>query len=686
MNENENLEPVQKLTPFTKMVMSIGTLPSSFYASMSYYESMVWLYEYLKNEVIPTVNGNAEAVEELQEAFTTLENYISTYFDNLDLQQEVNTKLDQMAEDGTITNLIQQYIDPIFTDYKDSLDGTIDEFIQQTNNSIQGQDEEISTFKTTVNGQINAIDTKVSSAISGTPKGVYATVSDLTTADPNHDYIYLVLADGKWYYYNGANWAAGGVYQSAGIGYGAVEASNLSSSIQNALYIKSPSITWTDGEYFFNNGSYSNVGFCKSNPIQLAKNETIRVKAQGYNQNVNIFTLVTSENVPTQVDRVLCTDSTFKYYEYTAFEDCYISICSTVSNRIDDLIIYKNIDSFKTEFISIDITKNLSSGYMVPNGIVVTQHNSYRKTDYIEMSPNTKYTLYNLNFNSTDNVGLCYYDENKNYIGGLRYTATIDLDFTTLPNTYYVRFTLHKDYLKNLNLISFDNQYDLQYDLNTKLNDIMNRPIGMADNIAMYGDSLTWGLTYTASNEAYRNKFYIPYFLKKMIGNETDHILGFGGAKTDTFWDTYGGYILDSNSLCIIWFGTNDQFTDTVETDCAGNDWTTYASTETGYFGKIIGKCKGNGGNQIVLLTQFADNPYKTTNNKVIHDLANKFGCTVVELDNTEITKEKYHTAYNGFYNAVHFNNLGNNYVANMIVNTLNKKMMNTPMEIYKAR
>ena len=107
---NENLKPVEKLSPFTKVVMSIGTLPSSFYSSMTYYESMVWLYEYMKNTVIPTINENAEAVEELQALFIQLKEYIDTYFDNLDVQEEINKKLDEMAEDGTLADIIADYI------------------------------------------------------------------------------------------------------------------------------------------------------------------------------------------------------------------------------------------------------------------------------------------------------------------------------------------------------------------------------------------------------------------------------------------------------------------------------------------------------------------------------------------------------------------------------------------------
>lgn len=122
--ENENLQPIEKLTPFTKMIMTIGTLPSSFYASMSYYESMVWLYEYLKNTVIPTVNNNAESVEELQTAFIQLETWVHDYFDE-QLPIEVQNALDNMAEDGSLTELIenvlkaQNYV--ILNDYEELL-------------------------------------------------------------------------------------------------------------------------------------------------------------------------------------------------------------------------------------------------------------------------------------------------------------------------------------------------------------------------------------------------------------------------------------------------------------------------------------------------------------------------------------------------------------------------------------
>jgi hypothetical protein len=55
------------------------------------------------------------------------------------------------------------------------------------------------------------------------PKGVYATLSALQTAFPTGTTgIYLVTADGKWYYWSGSAWTTGGTYQSTGIADGSI--------------------------------------------------------------------------------------------------------------------------------------------------------------------------------------------------------------------------------------------------------------------------------------------------------------------------------------------------------------------------------------------------------------------------------------------------------------------------------
>lgn len=173
---------VQTLTPFKKFIMTLGALPTSYLESMTYAELVMWFCNYLQNDVIPTVNNNGEAVEELQGLYEELKEYVNNYFDNLDIQEEVNNKLDALVQDGTLTRLIGNYIDPIV--------------------SIQ-------------NDEITSINNKVNAVASGSPAGVYATVSDLETANPDHSKIYLVSADGKWYYYSSGAWTAGGTYQSS---------------------------------------------------------------------------------------------------------------------------------------------------------------------------------------------------------------------------------------------------------------------------------------------------------------------------------------------------------------------------------------------------------------------------------------------------------------------------------------
>lgn len=59
------------------------------------------------------------------------------------------------------------------------------------------------------------VDEKFSFIGNASPKGAYATLTALQTAFPTGNAnIYVVTADGKWYYWNGSAWTAGGTYQS----------------------------------------------------------------------------------------------------------------------------------------------------------------------------------------------------------------------------------------------------------------------------------------------------------------------------------------------------------------------------------------------------------------------------------------------------------------------------------------
>lgn len=98
-------------SPFKHLVMTIGELPTTFVESMSYYEALAWLVNYIEKTLLPAVNNNAEATKELQADFVELKNYVDSYFDNLNIQSEIDNKLDEMAESGQLAEIITAYVE-----------------------------------------------------------------------------------------------------------------------------------------------------------------------------------------------------------------------------------------------------------------------------------------------------------------------------------------------------------------------------------------------------------------------------------------------------------------------------------------------------------------------------------------------------------------------------------------------
>lgn len=74
---------------------TIPILPQVYGDELSYYE--------LLNKVVEKLNAMGITVNELID-------YVNTYFDSKDWQQMVNDKLDQMVQDGTLSNIINQQI------------------------------------------------------------------------------------------------------------------------------------------------------------------------------------------------------------------------------------------------------------------------------------------------------------------------------------------------------------------------------------------------------------------------------------------------------------------------------------------------------------------------------------------------------------------------------------------------
>ena len=70
------------------------------------------------NKIIDSQNVVGTEMEKFSQAFIELQNYVDNYFKNLDVQDEINNKLNEMVEDGTLAKIINQ---EIFDDLKEEI-------------------------------------------------------------------------------------------------------------------------------------------------------------------------------------------------------------------------------------------------------------------------------------------------------------------------------------------------------------------------------------------------------------------------------------------------------------------------------------------------------------------------------------------------------------------------------------
>ena len=81
-------------------------LPLVYDDSLSYYELLCKVVDYL-NKTMEDVGVLEGDVTGLHEAYKKLQGYVNDYFSTLDVQEEINNKLDSMASNGELTKLIE---------------------------------------------------------------------------------------------------------------------------------------------------------------------------------------------------------------------------------------------------------------------------------------------------------------------------------------------------------------------------------------------------------------------------------------------------------------------------------------------------------------------------------------------------------------------------------------------------
>lgn len=76
-------------------------LPAVYDDSLSYYQLLTKVVAYL-NDVIKQVDATTENMDTLLATYEKLQQYVNDYFNSLDVQEEIDNKLDEMVADGTL--------------------------------------------------------------------------------------------------------------------------------------------------------------------------------------------------------------------------------------------------------------------------------------------------------------------------------------------------------------------------------------------------------------------------------------------------------------------------------------------------------------------------------------------------------------------------------------------------------
>lgn len=325
-------ENYKELTPFKLAVLQNFPYIEADFDALTNYGLMCKIVEYL-NTVISNENAVESNVTSLYNAFVSLQNYVNDYFDNLDVQEEINNKLDVMARDGSLTTLIKGYVDPIIEN---------------------------------LNNEFDIVKDEVASVTSGSPAGVYQTLASLQQADPDHSRIYVVESDGEWYFWNNNTnqWKNGGVYQATLHTSNSVKFNMLDTIIKDYFDINNNTelinLSWEDG-YFYDSGTGAKTSYTGTKCASLNVSPGEIYHAYGYS-NSSALSCILCNSSGSVIDR-FGNASGYNFNEIVIPENgAILRINSwgvandTIISKTTSLTLSEN-DSFKLNNELIDIIK-----------------------------------------------------------------------------------------------------------------------------------------------------------------------------------------------------------------------------------------------------------------------------------------------------------------------------------------
>ena len=641
------------LRPFSKFIMSIGELPTSYLDSLSYAEQVTWFCDYLQNNVIPAINNNADALEEVQNLMTQLQEYVDNYFTNLDVQEEINNKLDQMAEDGTLTELIGNYVQPL----------------------IEAQNLEIDQFEATVTSQVGTLQTQVTGLASGSPL-----VASSTAGMTDTSRIYVNTTDGKWYYYDGDSWEIGGTYQSSGIDDNSITTAKLKIAKNGKIICGATGLTLTLSENVL---TLTNTG---SKIIQY-EDKFISIPTSTDSKEIDNNTLFYI--VSTKINGAYC----FKIYNNTEYQAIanrnetltiavyYQSYLYPLNNNDNFINIQTGIKILRNEpqfativgdgYINIDTTNKRAE--ITPSGspsrFYIVCPAMYGYNDVIKTFNQT-----NVNMIDTNVVQVLYFDTKDTTFKWLDTTISKGINRLIPIAAYYnnvVTAIIEPSHLKVNGTPYYTETLNihvtgaLSQTINQCMEDITN-----PDNetkIILVGDSITHGQggtgfaqdgdTIIGDYKRNPNGYCWANLFKSYIENNYNATVtnnGCTGTNIQFLATNINTLIPSDTDIVIISYGTNNRISHDNDVGDRDTDLESMFDTFTDSFNTVITYCLSNNIKFIIQTPPPASATNEALHNRVVHiyDVANI-------IQNICANKDvEYNNLYNLIYDYCWNNNL----------------------------
>jgi hypothetical protein len=440
-----------------------SNVPAVYDDSLSYYE--------LLSKVIAQLNGNTDFTNGVKDTLNDLINLVnsSKWVDEGKIgDEQISTRT---LEDGSVT---LDKLDPALQAQPTNSVGiqaklyAIDSFLSQLPDQSYIADKAKKTDLTALQTQINAIP-------SGTPKGVYPSLSDLQTAFPTGTTgIYIVSSDGKWYFWNGTAWTAGGTYQSTGIANKSIKPIQLSDDAAKAFSVSKSPFTYNADRFIlpvFEIGALFGDGTNAANAQKIrsdffTSDKDITVKLLDPTYSFSVFKYNASNNsfvsyVNYSSDTVLTGTNGYTYrisiykkvLENVVSVDTYVNSVAIVTG---DNFITQSVADVQTIKSRLDLnglmkvlTPSGSIGSLYGNDGTDAVNAQKVRTDYFQPLNNFTISLNNESFN----FQLLSYDANKVFKSVSAPVTTGSLKTNVTPG-YFYRLVISKDVAENVVSVS----------------------------------------------------------------------------------------------------------------------------------------------------------------------------------------------------------------------------------------